>query len=63
MNKKEYLEILEEVLDDDNVAVTLVVDDESISFIGNMNMNLFEDIVLQLAESIAESIASKETIH
>lgn len=63
MKKSEYLEALERVLDDKFVAVTLVYKDDSISIVGNMTMDAFEDLIIELANAITEAIHDEETLH
>ena len=63
MKKSEYLEALNRVLDDKFVAVTLVYKEDSISIVGNMTVDAFEDLIIELASAIAEAIHDEEIIH
>jgi hypothetical protein len=63
MKKSEYLEALNKILDDKFVAVTLVYKDDSISIVGNMTVDAFEDLIIELASAITEAIHDEEIIH
>lgn len=63
MNKSEYLDLLKSALNDDDTVVTMILDEDNVTLIGNMPMETFEDVVLQIAEAIADKILSSETIH
>lgn len=64
MKKSEFLKAVEQAIqDDDFTAVTLIVNDENLSFIGNMTWEHFEDIILELAEGIARHVKETESIH
>ena len=64
MNKSEFLEAVEKAIKkDDFTAVTIIADKHSVSFVGNMDWETFEDLILELAEEIVERIRNFERIH
>lgn len=63
MKKSEYLETLEKMLCDEFCAVTLIANDDTVSIVGNMTWSAFEDVILQIAEDIAERVQECENIH
>lgn len=64
MNKSEFLKAVEQAIEDDSLeVVTLIVKDEQLYCIGNMIWANFEDIILELAESILKRVKATETIH
>lgn len=63
MKKSEYLEALEKMLNDDFCAVTLIANEDTVSIVGNMTWSAFEDVILQIAEDIAERVQEYENIH
>lgn len=64
MNKSEFLKAVEQAIEDDSFeVVTLIVEDEQLYCIGNMPWANFEDIILELAESIIKRLKETKTIH
>lgn len=64
MNKSEFLQAVEKAINkDDFTAVTIIADDHSVSLVGNMDWGTFEDLILELAEDIAERVRNFERIH
>ena len=64
MNKSEFLQAVEKAINkDDFTAVTIIADDHSVSLVGNMDWEKFEDLILELAEDIAERVRKFERIH
>lgn len=64
MKKSDYLKAIDDLIQDDEfTSVTLVASEESISIVGNMTWDTFEDLILQLAEDIAEQVQEFTTVH
>lgn len=64
MKKSDYLKAIDDLIQDDEfTAVTLIANEESLSIVGNMTWDTFEDLILQLAEDIAEQVQEFTTVH
>lgn len=64
MKKSEYLKAINDLIQDDNfTAVTLIANEDSLSIVGNMTWDSFEDLILELAEEIAEKVKEFKTVH
>jgi hypothetical protein len=64
MKKSDYLKAIDDLIQDDQfTAVTLIADEESLSIVGNMTWDTFEDLILQLAEDIADQVQEFKTVH
>ena len=64
MKKSDYLKAIDDLIQDDEfTAVTLIANEESISIVGNMTWDTFEDLILQLAEDIADQVQEFKTVH
>lgn len=64
MKKSDYLKAINDLIQDDEfTAVTLIADEESLSIVGNMTWDTFEDLILQLAEDIADQVQEFKTVH
>ena len=64
MKKSEYIKAINDLIQDDNfTAVTLIANEDSLSIVGNMTWDSFEDLILELAEEIAEKVQEFKTVH
>ena len=64
MKKSDYIKAINDLIQDDNfTAVTLIANEDSLSIVGNMTWDSFEDLILELAEEIAEQVKKFKTVH
>lgn len=64
MKKSDYIKAINDLIQDDNfTAVTLIANEDSLSIVGNMTWDSFEDLILELAQEIAEKVREFETVH
>lgn len=63
MNKEELLNALDELLDSESIVFVMVINEDKLGIIGNYSKDVFEDIILDLADDIAKDARETETIH
>lgn len=63
MNKKELLNALDELIDSESIVFVMVINEDKLGIIGNYSKDVFEDIILDLADDIAKDARETETIH
>ena len=63
MNKEELLKTLDELMDSESIVFVMVVNENRLGIIGNYPKDVFEDIVLDLADDIAKEARETEIIH
>jgi len=63
MNKQELLKTLDELMDSESIVFVMVVNEDRLGIIGNYPKDVFEDIVLDLADDIAKEARETEIIH
>lgn len=63
MNKEELLKTLDELMDSESIVFVMVVNEDRLGIIGNYPKDVFEDIVLDLADDIAKEARETEIIH
>ena len=63
MNKEELFKTLDELLDSESIVFVMVVNEDRLGIIGNYPKDVFEDIILDLADDIAKETRETEVIH
>lgn len=63
MNKQELLKTLDELMNSESIVFVMVVNEDRLGIIGNYPKDVFEDIVLDLADDIAKEARETEIIH
>jgi ribosomal protein L7Ae-like RNA K-turn-binding protein len=63
MNKEELLKTLDELIDSESVVFVIVVNEDKLGIIGNYSKEVFDDIILDLANEIADEARETEIIH
>ena len=63
MNKQELLKTLDELMNSESIVFVMVVNENRLGIIGNYPKDVFEDIVLDLADDIAKEARETEIIH
>jgi hypothetical protein len=63
MDKEELLKTLDELMTGDSIVFVMVVNEDRLGIIGNYPKDVFEDIVLDLADDIAKEARETEIIH
>jgi len=63
MDKKELLKTLDELMDSESIVFVMVVNEDRLGIIGNYPKDVFEDIVLDLANDITKETRETEIIH
>jgi len=63
MNKEELFKTLDELLDSESIVFVMVVSEDRLGIIGNHSKDVFEDIILDLADDIAKEARETEIIH
>lgn len=63
MNKEELLKTLDELIDSESVVFVIVVNEDRLGIIGNYPKDVFDDIILDLANEIADEARETEIIH
>ena len=63
MNKEELLKTLDELIDSESIVFVIVVNEDKLGIIGNYSKDVFDDIVLDLANEIADEARETEIIH
>jgi len=63
MNKEELLKTLDELMDSESIVFVIVVNEDSLGVIGNHPIDVFDDIVLDIANDITINARETETIH
>lgn len=63
MNKEELLKTLDELIDSESVVFVIVVNEDKLGIIGNYSKDVFDDIILDLANEIADEARETEIIH
>ena len=63
MNKEELFKTLDELLDSESIVFVMVVNEDRLGIIGNYPKDVFEDIILDLADDIAKEARETEVIH
>ena len=63
MNKQELLKTLDELMDSESIVFVMVVNEDRLGIIGNYPKDVFEDIILDLADDIAKEARETEIIH
>lgn len=63
MNKEELLKTLDELIDSESIVFVIVVNEDKLGIIGNYSKDVFDDIILDLANEIADEARETEIIH
>jgi len=63
MNKEELFKTLDELLDSESIVFVMVVSEDRLGIIGNHSKDVFDDIILDLADDIAKEARETEIIH
>ena len=63
MNKEELFKTLDELLDSESIVFVMVVSEDRLGIIGNHTKDVFEDIILDLADDITKEARETEIIH
>jgi len=63
MNKQELLKTLDELMNSESIVFVMVVNEDRLGIIGNYPKDVFEDIILDLADDIAKEARETEIIH
>jgi ribosomal protein L7Ae-like RNA K-turn-binding protein len=63
MNKEELLKTLDELIDSESIVFVMVVNEDKLGIIGNYSKDVFDDIILDLANEIADEARETEIIH
>ena len=63
MNKEELFKTLDELLESESIVFVMVVNEDRLGIIGNYPKDVFEDIILDLADDINREALETETIH
>lgn len=63
MNKEELFKTLDDLLESDSIVFVMVVNEDRLGIIGNYPKDVFEDIILDLADDINKEALETETIH
>lgn len=63
MNKEELFKTLDELLDSESIVFVMVVNEDRLGIIGNYPKDVFEDIILDLADDINKEALETEIIH
>jgi ribosomal protein L7Ae-like RNA K-turn-binding protein len=63
MNKEELLKTLDELIDSESIVFVMVVNEDRLGIIGNYSKDVFDDIILDLADDIAKDARETEIIH
>ena len=63
MNKEELFKTLDELLESESIVFVMVVNEDRLGIIGNYPKDVFEDIILDLADDIAKETRETEVIH
>ena len=63
MNKEELFKTLDELLDSESIVFVMVVSEDRLGIIGNHSKDVFEDIILDLADDITKEARETEIIH
>ena len=63
MNKEELLKTLDELIDSESIVFVMVINEDKLGIIGNYSKDVFDDIILDLANEIADEARETEIIH
>jgi len=63
MNKEELLKTLDELMNSESIVFVMVINEDRLGIIGNYSKDVFDDIILDLANEIADEARETEIIH
>ena len=63
MNKEELLKTLDELMNSESIVFMMVINEDRLGIIGNYSKDVFDDIILDLANEIADEARETEIIH
>jgi len=63
MNKEELLKTLDELMNSESIVFVMVINEDRLGIIGNHSKDVFDDIILDLADDIAKEARETEIIH
>ena len=63
MDKEELLKTLDELMNSESIVFVMVINEDRLGIIGNYSKDVFDDIILDLANEIADEARETEIIH